>query len=112
MSIKLLLDTLSSLGYEIIPMPNDIFAFLITGILSDNKKKDCLSGIIYDLDESKKLIYTYDVRVHANFTDEYLKQINETNESISGKIKVMNTMPPIKYNAFDKCASFLLKEKI
>ena len=76
MPIKLLLDTLDSLGHEIIPMSDKMFAYLITGILSDNEKKNCLSGIIYDLDESKKLTYTYNVRLHANFTDEYLKHIS------------------------------------
>ena len=76
MTIKLLLETLDSLGHEIIPMSDEMFAYLITGILSDNEKKKCLSGIIYDLDESKKLTYTYNVRLHANFTDEYLKCVS------------------------------------
>ena len=76
MTIKLLLETLDSLGHEIIPMSDEMFAYLITGILSDNEKKKCLSGIIYDLDESKKLTYTYNVRLHANFTDEYLKRVS------------------------------------
>ena len=76
MTIKLLLETLDSLGHEIIPMSDEMFSYLITGILSDNEKKKCLSGIIYDLDESKKLTYTYNVRLHANFTDEYLKRVS------------------------------------
>ena len=75
MPIKLLIDTLSQLNYEILPMPNKMFSLLITGILEDPKLKNSLSGIIYDLDENKKLIYTYNVSLHSEFTEKYLNKI-------------------------------------
>ena len=75
MPITLLLDTLNSLGYEIVPMSDEMFSLLLLGTLNDNSKKDRLSGIIYDLDDNKKLLYTYTVRLHGEFTTEYLKHI-------------------------------------
>lgn len=99
MPIKLLIDTLYSLGYEIIPMSDKMFAYLITGILSDDVKNNCLSGIIYDLDESKRLTYTYNVRLHANFTDEYLKRISFTWKDIDADyiIRYMNYFKKIGF---------------
>ena len=48
---------------------------IITGILSDNNRKDILSGIIYDLDNNKNLIYTSNIKLNCNFTEKYLNKI-------------------------------------
>lgn len=97
--VTLLVETLKSLNYDILPMSNDMFASLLTGILADNNKKDILSGIIYDLDESKKLIYTYDVRLHATFTEEYLKHLSFNWKDIDENyiIKYMNYFKKINF---------------
>ena len=97
--VTLLVETLRSLNYDILPMSNDMFASLLTGILADNNKKDILSGIIYDLDESKKLIYTYDVRLHATFTEEYLKHLSFDWKNIDENyiIKYMNYFKKINF---------------
>lgn len=99
MPITLLLETLNELNYEILPMSNDMFASLITGILVDNNKKDSLSGIIYDLDDKKKLIYTYGVRLHADFTSEYLKHIHFDWQNIDKDyiIRYMNYFKKINF---------------
>lgn len=48
---------------------------IITGILADNNRKDILSGIIYDLNENKQLVYTSRIRLNSNFTEGFLEKI-------------------------------------
>lgn len=74
--IKLLVDTLrEDLQINLIPLPNKLLKDVINGILSDNERKDILSGIIYDLDNNKNLIYTSRIRLNSDFTEKYLDRI-------------------------------------
>lgn len=73
--VTLLLTTLNDLGFEILPISNSMMSSLLTGILADDTKKDILSGIIYDLDDNKQLIYTYDINLNSAFTEQYLKNL-------------------------------------
>lgn len=75
LSIKLLLQTLTSVGIDIQPVSQILMKDIINGILQDNTRKDILSGIIYDLDNDKNLIYTSNIRLDASFTNSYLEKI-------------------------------------
>ena len=74
--IKLLYKTLyQHFNIKMSPLSNTLLSYVITGILEDPNKKQILSGIIYDLDKNKNLIYTSKINLDANFTEEYLKTI-------------------------------------
>lgn len=74
LSIKLLLQTLTDLGIKLIPVPKLMMSDIITGILQDNSRKEILSGIIYDLDKNKNLIYTSNISLESKFSNKYLAQ--------------------------------------
>lgn len=99
LSITLLLETLRTLDFEILPISDEMMSSLLNGILTDDRKKDILSGIIYDLDDNKKLIYTYDVRLHADFTEQYLNKISFEWKEINSEyiIKYINYFKKIKF---------------
>lgn len=61
-------------GAFLVPLPNQMMADIITGILNDNKRKDIISGIIPDLDKEKNLVYTSPIRLKSEFTEKYLKK--------------------------------------
>ena len=48
---------------------------ILTGILANNDRKNILSGIIYDLDDKKNLVYTSNIRLNADFTNNYLNKL-------------------------------------
>ena len=73
--IKLFIETLSELGINLLPVPEKMMTDIITGILADNNRKDILSGIIYDLNENKQLVYTSRIRLNSNFTEGFLEKI-------------------------------------
>ena len=73
--IKLFIETLSELGINLLPVPEKMMTDIITGILADNNRKDILSGIIYDLNENKQLVYTSRIRLNSNFTECFLEKI-------------------------------------
>ena len=98
--IKELLNILESIGIEITPISNRLMADVITGILEDNSRKDILSGIIYDLDENKNLIYTSDILLNADFTKKYL-------EKIGFKWKKINKSYIIKYMNYLRQTGFI-----
>lgn len=73
--IRLLVETLSSLGVNMEAVSDKLLENIIVGILNDDKQKDILSGIIYDLDKNHRLIYTSNVRVKYDFSEKYLNSI-------------------------------------
>lgn len=76
LSVELLYKTLTeNYNLELVPMSNKMFAYLITGMLEYDDAKDLLSGIIYDLDKNKNLIYTSKIKLDNEFTQKYLKII-------------------------------------
>ena len=74
--IQFFINILNELGINLLAVPEKMMIDIITGILSDNARKEILSGIIYDLDENKQLIYTSNIRLNCSFSEEYLNQIN------------------------------------
>ena len=75
LSIKLFVDLLHELNINITPVSNKIMVDKITTILEDNDKKDIISGIIYDLDNNKNLVYTSNISLNSNFSNKYLSKI-------------------------------------
>jgi surfactin family lipopeptide synthetase B len=75
LAIKTFLEVLSELNIKLVPVSNRLMADIITGILDDNKRKDIVSGIIYDLDKNKNLIYTSNITLNSNFSNRYLNKI-------------------------------------
>lgn len=75
MPIKLFIDTLHEIGINLLAVPEKMMIDIITGILADNNRKEILSGIIYDLNENKELIYTSNIRINCDFSAEYFKKI-------------------------------------
>ena len=69
------LDVLTSLNIKLTPVSDTLMADIITGILSDNSRKEIISGIIYDLDKNKKLIYTSNIKLTSDFSNKYLSKI-------------------------------------
>lgn len=85
LSIKSFLHVLQKLNINLIPVSNRLMTDIITGILEDNTRKDILSGIIYDLDKNKHLIYTSNISLKSDFSNKYLSKIGfqwkKTNEN-------------------------------
>jgi len=75
LSIKLFIEVINSLNIKLTPVSNELMANIITGILEDNSKKDYVSGIIYDLDNNKNLIYTSNIILNSTFSNKYLSKI-------------------------------------
>ncbi len=75
LAIRTFLEVLSELNIKLVPVSNRLMADIITGILDDNKRKDIVSGIIYDLDKNKNLIYTSNITLNSDFSNRYLNKI-------------------------------------
>lgn len=76
LAIKLLIETLNNnLNIDILAVSDTMMKDIITGILADNNRKEILSGIIYDLDDNKNLIYTSNIRLNSDFTEKYLNKL-------------------------------------
>lgn len=75
LSIQLFANLLMELDIKIIPVSHIMMRDIITGILEDNDRKDILSGIIYDLDNDKNLVYTSNITLNSNFSNKYLSKI-------------------------------------
>ena len=75
LSIKLLLETVTALGFDILPVSTQMMKDIITGILDDDSRKELVSGIIHDLNKDKELIYTSNIRLNSKFSENYLKNI-------------------------------------
>lgn len=97
--IKLFIETLSELGINLLPVPEKMMTDIITGILADNNRKDILSGIIYDLNENKQLVYTSRIRLNSSFTESFLERIRFNWKSIDKDyiIRYINYLRKIKF---------------
>ena len=94
----------TDLNIDLVPLSNKLLSYLITGILQDEKNKKILSGIIYDLDKNKNLIYTSKIKLNADFTKAYLNKIGFQWKNIDKDyiIKYMNYFEKIKFINLDK----------
>lgn len=105
LSVKLLYDVLNKeFNINLVPLSNKLLSYLITGILQDETNKNILSGIIYDLDNDKNLIYTSKIKPTANFTNAYLDKIGFHWEKLDKNyvIKYMKYFEKIKFINLDK----------
>jgi len=75
LSIRLFVELLHELNINITPVSNKIMIDKITEILEDNNKKDIVSGIIYDLDNNKNLVYTSNIILNSDFSNKYLYKL-------------------------------------
>ena len=73
--ITLFLDVVHSLNIEMKPVSNKDMVNIITKILEDDNKKNMISGIIYDLDNNKNLIYTSNISLDSTFSNKYLAKV-------------------------------------
>lgn len=71
--ITLLIETIRSMGIDILAVTDQMMTDIITGILEDDNRKELVSGIVHDLNKDKKLVYTSSIRLHAIFTENYLR---------------------------------------
>lgn len=100
LEIKLLINTLNNdLHIDVLPVNDTMMKDIITGVLADNNRKDILSGIIYDLDENKQLIYTSNIRLNCSFSEEYFNKIDFSWKNIDKDyiIKYINYLRKIKF---------------
>ena len=68
-------------------------------MMSDDNKKDILSGIIHDLDKNKRLVYTSRIKLDCSFTEKYLNYIGFYWKDIDRKylIKYINYFKKINF---------------
>ena len=68
------------------------------------RKKNIISGIIYDLDNNKNLIYTSKIKLNADFTVSYLNQIgfNWKTLDVDYILKYINYFNKINFLNFNK----------
>ena len=102
LSIKLLLETVTALGFDILPVSTQMMKDIITGILDDDSRKELVSGIIHDLNKDKELIYTSNIRLNSKFSENYLKNIGFHWKKIDKNyiIKYMNYFKKIGFINF------------
>ena len=102
LAISLLLSTVTSMGIDILPVSDQMMTDIITGILDDDNRKEIVSGIIHDLSNDKKLIYTSNIRLSTDFTETYLKNIGFHWKKIDKNyiIKYMNYFKKIGFINF------------
>lgn len=105
LSVKLFYNVLKQdFNINLVPLSNRLLSYLITGILQDEKNKKILSGIIYDLDNDKNLIYTSKIKLNADFTNAYLNEIGFSWKIIDEDyiVKYMNYFKKINFINLDK----------
>jgi len=90
------------MGIDLIAVPDQMMTDIITGILEDDKRKELVSGIIHDLSNDKKLIYTSNIKINTSFTETYLRNIGFHWKKIDKNyiIKYMNYFKKIGYINF------------
>lgn len=71
--IQELVQTMNSMGADMIPVSNTLMNDIINGMLTNDDRKQAVSGIIQDLNKDKKLIYTSAIKLSFAFTESYLK---------------------------------------
>jgi len=99
LEVTTLMDIFEELGIEITPVSNKLMADIISGIFTDDARKDIISGVIHDLTVDKKLIYTSNIRLDAEFTVAYLNKLGFEWKEIDYDyvIKYMNYFKKIKF---------------
>ena len=75
LAIKLFIEVLNDLNIKLTPVSNKLMIDIITGILEDDSRKEIISGIIYDLDKNKNLVYTSNISLNSDFSNKYLAKI-------------------------------------
>ncbi len=102
LDLPILYNTLLALGVDILPVSDRLLSDIITGILNDDERKDIVSGIVQDLNKEKILVYTSNIRLNSNFTENYLKNIGFRWKKIDKNyiIKYMNYFKKIGYINF------------
>lgn len=71
--IKDLVQTINSVGINLLPVSDTLMNDIINGMLTNDDRKQAVSGIIQDLNKERKLIYTSLVKPSFTFTSNYLK---------------------------------------
>lgn len=71
--IKDLVGTINSVGLSLLPVSDTLMNDIINGMLTNDDRKQSVSGIIQDLNRERKLIYTSSVKLGFAFTENYLK---------------------------------------
>ena len=97
--IKFLIQVVNNLGINLLAVPEQMMIDIITGILANNNRKGILSGIIYDLDETKRLVYTSNIRLNCNFSEKYFNYIGFNWKPIDKEyiIKYINYLRKVKF---------------
>ena len=75
LAIKSFMEVLNNLNIKLTPVSNKLMTDIITGILEDDSRKEIISGIIYDLDKNKNLVYTSNISLNSDFSNKYLAKI-------------------------------------
>ena len=73
LSISEFIQTLNSVGINIVPVSNILMNDIINGMLTNDDRKHAVSGIVQDLSKDKKLVYTSSISLNCDFTENYLK---------------------------------------
>lgn len=102
LDLPILYNTLLALGVDILPVSDRLLSDIITGILNDDERKDIVSGIVQDLNKEKILVYTSNIRLNSEFTENYLKNIGFRWKKIDKNyiIKYINYFKKIGYINF------------
>ena len=75
LSVLEFINTINSMGIDMIPVSDVLMNDIINGMLTNDERKQAVSGIVQDLSKDKKLIYTSATRLVLDFTVDYLKAI-------------------------------------
>ena len=70
-----LLTMLNSLGICLKSLSGEEFSNVISNLLSDEKRKNELEGIINDFNDNREVVYKSDVTIDSSFTKEFLSKI-------------------------------------
>ena len=73
--IQKVVNILQNIGFNIQIVTPQLMSMILSGILSDDSKKEMISGIIQDIDNNKKLVYTSNIRLISDFSNKYLNKI-------------------------------------
>ena len=73
LSITEFIHIANNLGINIIPVSDILMNDIINGMLTNDDRKQAVSGIVQDLSKDKRLIYTSSIKFNCDFTESYLK---------------------------------------
>lgn len=99
LNISLMYSTLTDMNIDITPVSDKLMTYIITGILNTDTSNTILSGIVQDLNNEKKLVYTSRIRLNSDFTLAYLNKIGFTWKKLDEKYiqKYINYFKKIKF---------------